>query len=850
MKLRNKTLLYVSLALLGLIGAIETGVASVLLADFTVLENREVQRSVDRASNALMANLEGLATSARDYAYWDLAYEFTETRDPAFVETNLGDDSLTSLDLDAFLITNRAGELLYSSVLRDTITPGLEVRLFDRLRQGGVSDRAMAGAGSNGVLVLPDGMMLVAVEPILQNDAVGEPHGMMVMARFLNEERLQELSTATSLNVSMFQIGDPSSPQDVRGAEGILKPAERLARPLDEEQIGGYLILNDLDGRAVGILRTLQPREVFAQGRRSVQTQLLALLAAAVAAILLTLFVLERLVLSRVAKLEHVVEQVRASGDLQIRAPEDGEDELGKLGSEFNRMLAALETGRREVEQARDESEQANQAKSVFLSNMSHELRTPLNAIIGYSEMLREDAEDAGEQASASDLHKIHAAGRHLLGLINDILDLSKIEAGKLELAPELIPIRGLVDQVIELTNPQIEKNGNRLVLDLPGEPGEIWADPVRLRQILLNLLSNAAKFTEQGTITLRVRREEPTITFEVQDTGIGLSPEQQQRLFQPFMQADLSTTRKYGGTGLGLAITRRLAELMQGEITLQSALGEGSIFTARLPVVEPQPAGPIALSDDHVPLVLVIDDDPQVRSQIAESLTNDGLRVVVASNGAEGIRIARIQRPDAITLDVMMPEMDGWAVLTSLKDDPALRDIPVVMLTLRDGQDSGYALGAAAYLTKPVEHDRLLDVLKQLHSESHRSHILVVEDDPTTRQMMRRLLEKEGWSVREAENGRVGLERVAEEKPALVLLDLMMPEVDGFTFAAELHRNPDFRDVPVIVVTAKDLTPEDRRRLNGYVERSIQKGMFRREDLLADVRALVRMSRERAAKR
>jgi CheY-like chemotaxis protein len=187
--------------------------------------------------------------------------------------------------------------------------------------------------------------------------------------------------------------------------------------------------------------------------------------------------------------------------------------------------------------------------------------------------------------------------------------------------------------------------------------------------------------------------------------------------------------------------------------------------------------------------------------------------------------------------------------VLTALKDDPALRDIPVVMLTLHDGQDSGYALGAAAYLTKPVEHDRLLDVLKRLHSERHRSHILLVEDDPTTRQMMRRLLEKEGWSVREAENGRVGLERVAEEKPALVLLDLMMPEVDGFTFAAELHRNPDFRDVPVIVVTAKDLTPEDRRRLNGYVERSIQKGMFRREDLLADVRALVRLSKDRAAK-
>jgi CheY-like chemotaxis protein len=326
------------------------------------------------------------------------------------------------------------------------------------------------------------------------------------------------------------------------------------------------------------------------------------------------------------------------------------------------------------------------------------------------------------------------------------------------------------------------------------------------------------------------------------------MTPEQQSRLFQPFVQADSSTTRRYGGTGLGLAITRRLCQMMGGDIELTSEFGVGTTFTVRLPIgspVEPEFRQGIALPtqvNGGPPVVLVIDDDPIVRDQVERTLTRDGMQVAIATGGVEGLRMARELRPHVITLDVMMPDMDGWAVLSALKEDPLLAAIPVVMLTMLDDQGIGYALGASAYLSKPVEREQLLGILRQVGNERRHSDILLVEDDQTTRQMMRRMLEKEGWPVREAENGAIGLQRVAEAEPALILLDLMMPEMDGFTFAAELRRREEWRDIPVIVVTAKDLTPEDRLRLNGYVERSIQKGRYRREDLLADVRALVRV--------
>jgi CheY-like chemotaxis protein len=383
-------------------------------------------------------------------------------------------------------------------------------------------------------------------------------------------------------------------------------------------------------------------------------------------------------------------------------------------------------------------------------------------------------------------------------------------------------------------------------------------ADLTKVRQALFNLLSNACKFTDRGTISLLVSRDSggapESIVFSVRDTGIGMTAEQMARLFAAFSQADAATTRKYGGTGLGLALSRRLCRMMGGDVTVESQAGRGSTFTIRLPaqvaeaVEEPvAPATPPGRETSGIGTVLVIDDEAAVRDLMQRFLTREGFRVVAAAGGEEGLRRARELRPDAITLDVMMPGMDGWAVLSALKAAPDLADIPVIMLTIVDDRNLGYALGAADYLTKPIDRERLVAVLRQ-----HRRDlpVLVVDDDPEVRALFRRMLEPDGYTVVEAPNGRAALDRLGEVTPGVILLDLMMPEMDGFEFVAEFRRHEAWRAIPIVVVTAKDLSPDDRQRLNGYVERVLQKGAYGREQLLAEVRELVAASVGRRSRR
>jgi signal transduction histidine kinase/CheY-like chemotaxis protein len=523
---------------------------------------------------------------------------------------------------------------------------------------------------------------------------------------------------------------------------------------------------------------------------------------------------------------------------------------------EGRKMLLAqklmLEERSAELKQAREAADAANQSKSVYLANMSHELRTPLNAIIGYSELLAEEAKDNGHIELISDLEKIHVAGKHLLGLINDVLDLSKVEAGKMELNLERLTVDTLLGGVVDTTRPLVHKQGNKLVLDA-GDLGSMNTDVTKLRQILFNLLGNASKFTENGMIYLRARRESvgsrDWLVFAVEDTGIGITPAQQEKLFEPFAQAEASTRGKYGGTGLGLALSRRFAELLGGDIQLQSVPGEGTTFTVRVPANVRVPSlkpsdraltSPVATSAHAASAgtILIVDDDAAGSELMGRMLAGEGFHTVPAADGEEGVRLARELHPDLILLDVLMPNADGWTVLAELKADPGLADIPVVMISVTREKTLGFAVGAADYLVKPVGRESLLLTVEKYLGLSSERPILVVDDDTTTRSMLRRMLERQGWKVVEAANGVEGLERVDEARPSLVLLDLMMPQMGGFAFLAALN-DRRLLDValPVVVLTAKELTRDEHKTLAGYAHRVIQKGSYTGDQLELEVR-------------
>ncbi|MGB5179443.1 MAG: response regulator [Gammaproteobacteria bacterium] len=641
--------------------------------------------------------------------------------------------------------------------------------------------------------------------------------------------------------------------REQQGSGGSLLSAYAISQPQGDLPGLGWILLHEY------------PTEDIYQPIYRLQRKFILI---ALATALLAVIIGAGIAYSISRRVKRLVTATKQFGDGRYVHPVDerGTDELAVLGRSFNEAgrLVLKEFSKRkhieaELRKSRDMAEQANRAKSAFLANMSHELRTPMNAIIGYSEMLQEDAVDSGQEEFIPDLEKINAAGKHLLSLINDILDLSKIEAGRMDLYLERFDLSATLADIVSTVSPLVEKNSNTLELDAIQDLGSIRADLTKLRQALFNLLSNAAKFTHNGMITLIARREHETggdwIVLSVKDTGIGIAADHINRLFEDFTQADGSTTRNYGGTGLGLSISRRFCQMMGGDITVESLPGEGSTFTIRLPAEvnaleaartagkqgqeqgTAEVATTTARTSPDTQTILVIDDDESTCDMLRRTIEKAGYAVVVAMRAEDGLRQARACKPDAITLDVMMPGMDGWSLLSTLKADPELMHIPVIMLTMIDDKGMGYSLGAAEYLTKPVDRSRLLPLLDKYTRHETTGPVLVVDDNPEDRSILCRMLESEGLTVVEAENGKAALDAMARTLPAVIMLDLMMPVMDGFQFLHTIRKVEGWQRLPVVVLTAMELDERELAELNMHVETVIRKVETSPENILEHIR-------------
>ncbi len=536
----------------------------------------------------------------------------------------------------------------------------------------------------------------------------------------------------------------------------------------------------------------------------------------------------------------------RLIGVLDVQATETDaftEDSVRMLQLLATQLAVAIQNAQAYTLERRalEEMRRADELKSQFLANMSHELRTPLNSIIGFSRVILKGIDGPITDLQQQDLTAIYNAGQHLLGLINDILDLSKIEAGKMELAFEEVDIRDLINSVMSTAVGLVKDKPVKLIKEIDDNLPIIHADPIRVRQVLLNLISNAAKFTDEGHIKVFARLQKgphglPEVLIGVEDTGPGIAKEDQEKLFKPFSQVDASPTRKTGGTGLGLSISRNLVEMHGGRIWVESEVGKGSTFYFTLPVIRPEEAAP-----GSERIVLAVDNNPQVIHLYQRYLTPEGYRVVPLTDPSMAVARARELKPVAILLDIMMPGRDGWQVLSELKKHPETRDIPVIIISVIDNKERGFSLGAAAYLTKPIQENDLLKALKRLDPKGRVKDILIIEDDSSDRHLLSRLLEEIGaYHIRTAEDGTSALKQIQEQQPDAIILDLLLPQMDGFALLEHLRSKPEWQNLPVIVYTAADLSSSDLERLRSASQGFLQKGTFSTDELLTNLRKLL----------
>jgi signal transduction histidine kinase/DNA-binding response OmpR family regulator len=652
---------------------------------------------------------------------------------------------------------------------------------------------------------------------------------------------------------------------------------------------------------ALANAETERARDRIARTSRLATMLLVVAVLAAVALAGVIALALNNSITRNVVKLTQTASELRG-GNLEIRAQIDSADELGQLADSFNAMATRLKTlvdtleqkveertadltkanvqleqeiservraeealrqAKEAAETARSAAETANRAKSAFLANMSHELRTPLNAVIGFARLVKRRSQDILPQKQLDNLDKVLVSADHLLELINAVLDLSKIEAGRIDIQPVAFDVADLVETCLQTVRPMVESDQVHLVKEIEPDLPQLFTDQDKVRQILINLLSNAVKFTEIGSITVTARRRGETLSLAVTDTGIGIPEDALERIFEAFQQVDGSTTRHYGGTGLGLSISRHLARLLGGDVTVESAVGVGSTFSVTLPIcyggaptaianssLSELSSGVTTTQPEYGPVVLAIDDDPNVIYLLQENLAEAGYRVVGATSGEEGLRQAHSLKPFAIILDILMPPKDGWQVLHELKADVTTRDIPVFVLSIVDNKELGYRLGASDYLVKPFDRETILGALARIvprQPDPHLVRLLVVDDDPNVVDLVRQLLEDEAYEIRSAADGQAALEAISKQPPDIILLDLLMPRLDGLGVIEQLRQSSQHRDIPIVVLTAKILTNDEIVQLQQSVSKVVQKQGLERETLLQELRTALQTYRQKS---
>lgn len=810
--------------ILCLFAAIYATIHFIVLNGFLALEEKQTCRNVERVIAAVETDMNAMRILVRDWAAWDATYEYIDNHDPGYIEENAHHEYIAELNLNMMLFVDANNEIVYEIATdrqSGEALPTSRTLVQHLLAQDDLVRHASTEHQTSGILLTPEGSILVASNPIVHSDGTGPIRGSLIFVRFLDDTGMQDYSERTSVSLEMFAIDDPNIPAPIKEISSQLQQEQTiLVEPVNNEQTTGYTIITDIAGQPALIAAITVPRGVYQQGLSNTYSFGIVLL------------IISIVVAAVVAVLLHK-QQLLIEG-LELRVAE---------------RTVELEQTLVEVTRMKHKAEEANETKSKFIANMSHELRTPLNAIINFTQMMRQHLYGPITKHQDRYLARIHSNGEHLLGMINDILDLAKIEAGRMYLYKETFHLGELVESSMSSAIGLTKGKPIRLHHEIADDIHPIEADKPRIRQVMLNLLSNAAKFTDAGSITVRVWQDEHELITSVSDTGIGIPAHKLDSIFEEFRQADEGSDRSYQGTGLGLSICKHLIEMHNGRIWVESKVGKGSTFFFSLPLVcdisapaqaEPVFVAPTTPTDStHGIPIAVIEDDPAAIEIIATYLQPEGYAVYSVRDSRIALDEVRRLQPAAIILDILMPHKDGWAVLSDLKSTPDLCHIPVICYTIVDDVRLGLSLGASAYLVKPIEADVLCSTVKRFVGQ--RSYILVIDDDEDMRDIIPHYLSQSNYEVATAAHGKEGLEQIAARPPDLIILDLMMPELDGFGVLEQLEQDEALRDIPVLVMTAKDLTADERQHLTQRVEGLLAKATSDPAEVLSRVQAILK---------